>query len=387
MGEFFTKLFFSDYMPHGHCYAWQPGVLWTHAISDTVIFLAYYSIPIALLVLVVRRPDLLYSWMFVLFALFILLCGTTHLLEVWTIWNGTYRLTGLVKALTALASLLTAIAVWPLIPRVLRIPSVRALEREIALRESAEDKLEEANSKLQEMFKEQGEDLSSTRSELDRRTDEIQQMVYFVSHDLNSPLVTIRGFGGRLRTAIEKRNYEKVEDYLGRIERAADRMGLLIDDALAYSAVGKDLTEPDFVELDKVVNEVFASVRDKFSDRRFELVRAGSFPMILGYTGAFLQVFENLISNAIQYGSDAESLCVTIGVKAENEETVLSVRDNGPGIPTPQQEFVFLPFHRGRRDIPGSGIGLAIVKKYVEKMQGRIWLESEEGQGSSFFMA
>src|SRR3954469_21986166 len=87
------------FMPHGHCYLWTPQVVWLHVISDALIALAYYSIPVTLVGFVRRRKDLTFSWMFVCFAVFILACGTTHLMEIWNVWHSNYWLSGGVKAL------------------------------------------------------------------------------------------------------------------------------------------------------------------------------------------------------------------------------------------------------------------------------------------------
>jgi len=128
MLDFFSKLFSSDFMPHGHCYQWLPEILWLHVISDGLIALSYATIPVTLTVFVMKRKDLAFRWIFVLFGLFILCCGATHALEVWTAWYGTYRLTGVTKAVTAGVSLSTAVALIPLIPKALRLPSPRQLE-------------------------------------------------------------------------------------------------------------------------------------------------------------------------------------------------------------------------------------------------------------------
>ena len=107
MTEFFRNLFASDFMPHGVCFLWNAGVLWLHAISDTIIAVSYYLIPLALVYFVRRRKDLPFNWIFVMFGVFIFACGTTHLMDVWTLWHGTYRLAGIVKGVTAVASLMT----------------------------------------------------------------------------------------------------------------------------------------------------------------------------------------------------------------------------------------------------------------------------------------
>ena len=117
-----------NFMPHGACYLWLPSLLWLHIVSDTIIALAYYSIPFALFYFVQKRADLAYRWVFVLFGIFICLCGTTHLISIWTIWHPDYWLDGLIKLATALVSIVTALLIWPLIPQLLRLPSPQALQ-------------------------------------------------------------------------------------------------------------------------------------------------------------------------------------------------------------------------------------------------------------------
>jgi PAS domain S-box-containing protein len=108
--------------PHGFCLLWQPALIWLHVASDTVIGLSYYAIPLALAYFVWNREDLVFGWIFWMFAAFILACGTTHFFEVWTLWHPDYALQGLLKAVTAAASLSTAVLLWPLVPRLLELP-------------------------------------------------------------------------------------------------------------------------------------------------------------------------------------------------------------------------------------------------------------------------
>ena len=118
-----------EFMPHGHCYLWRPGVVWLHVVSDAIIALAYTAIPFALLYFVRRRRDLPYHWMFLCFGLFIVACGATHYLEIVTLWEPLYWLSGAVKAVTALASLPTAVLLVRLVPRALALPSPDDMRR------------------------------------------------------------------------------------------------------------------------------------------------------------------------------------------------------------------------------------------------------------------
>jgi PAS domain S-box-containing protein len=147
----------AGFMPHGMCYLWRPDVLALHIVSDFLITLAYFSIPFTLLHFVRKRSDLEFNWMFVCFAIFIVACGTTHLMEIWVIWHPTYWLSGAIKAITALASVPTAILLVRLLPAALALPSPTALrgayanlESEVAERRRTEEELRIANRQLRE---------------------------------------------------------------------------------------------------------------------------------------------------------------------------------------------------------------------------------------------
>ena len=137
LGEWLAKS--SELAPHGYCLLWEPGLIWLYAISDAAIALAYFSIPLALVIVGRRRSDLVFRPLLWLFAAFILLCGTTHWLDLATLWTPIYVLQGAVKAATAVVSVCTAIALWWALPRFLALPSpIQFQEANAALRESEE---------------------------------------------------------------------------------------------------------------------------------------------------------------------------------------------------------------------------------------------------------
>jgi PAS domain S-box-containing protein len=173
MLEFLLKLFSSDFMGHGYCYLWQPKIVWLHAISDTMIALSYYVIPLALVYFVRKRRDLPFHWMFLMFGLFIFGCGTTHLMEVWTIWHGTYRLAGVIKAITAVSSVATAALFVQLVPEAVALPSpaqLRAanaeLETEIRERRKVELALHKAYDEVENMVRARTAELARTNEQL-----------------------------------------------------------------------------------------------------------------------------------------------------------------------------------------------------------------------------
>jgi PAS domain S-box-containing protein len=148
--NFLFRLFSSDgFLPHGHCYLWDPLMMWLNIISDALITLAYLTIPVTLICIVRKRKDLPFDWMWFCFGVFILACGTTHGLEIWTLWTPTYWLLGWTKAVTAAASVTTAILLVKLIPQLLAIPSSASLKKvNKALQESLAA-LEDAANRLQ----------------------------------------------------------------------------------------------------------------------------------------------------------------------------------------------------------------------------------------------
>jgi len=134
--------------PHGFCLLWQPGLIWLHVASDTITGLSYYAIPLALGYFVWKRPDIDFGWMFWMFAGFILACGTTHFFDVWTLWHPDYGIQGGVKAITAAISLMTAAMLWPLVPRLLQLPS-RAQLRQV--NEELSSQIRERNGALERL--------------------------------------------------------------------------------------------------------------------------------------------------------------------------------------------------------------------------------------------
>jgi PAS domain S-box-containing protein len=154
MLEFFRHLLESDFMPHGYCFGWKPDILWLHVTSDALIAISYFLIPFTLIYLLRARRDLDFGWMAGLFGIFILSCGTTHILGIVTLWHPVYRLEGVVKAVTALASLPTAILLMWLVPQAIALPSPRQLRAAngevLRLNEELERRVEERTAAVAE---------------------------------------------------------------------------------------------------------------------------------------------------------------------------------------------------------------------------------------------
>jgi PAS domain S-box-containing protein len=186
----------SGFMPHGYCFLWSPSLLWVDVASDLITAASYLSIPFALWYFVQRRPDLPFRWVFVMFGAFVLACGSTHLFAVWNIWHADYWPEAAAKALTAGASIATAILLWPLIPKALAIPSGtqlenanRALQNEVVLRNQAEGSLIAANQDLERRVAERTAELekaANSARESERHFRETLENVHMIAVALDA---------------------------------------------------------------------------------------------------------------------------------------------------------------------------------------------------------
>ncbi|MDJ0727836.1 MAG: histidine kinase dimerization/phosphoacceptor domain -containing protein [Prochloraceae cyanobacterium] len=150
MLEIISNLFAPrDYIPHGHCYLWQPSLVWLHLLSDLLIALAYFAISITLIYFIRQREDIPFKQIFILFSAFIISCGTTHFMGVWTLWHPDYWFAGAIKAITAVISCYTALELIPIIPQAISLPSPEALQNEIRERQRVEQEIKQAKNFLQ----------------------------------------------------------------------------------------------------------------------------------------------------------------------------------------------------------------------------------------------
>jgi hypothetical protein len=191
-----TQNRFSTLLPHGVCILWDKPLLVLHVLSDSLIAFSYFSIPLALVHFVRRRRDLAFNWIFILFAAFIVACGLTHVMGVWTLWEPVYWLDGMVKAFTAAISLVTALILWPLIPKVLALPSPAQLA---AANKELEDQIAERR-RAEERWKTNAEELerfSCMAVGRERRMIELKQQVNDLSRALGKPAPYDLSFAGK----------------------------------------------------------------------------------------------------------------------------------------------------------------------------------------------
>ena len=231
------------------------------------------------------------------------------------------------------------------------------------------------------------EDLVRRRrsAELERANSELEQFAQVISHDLLEPIRTMKGFADLLEQDARPALDDKTLAFLDRIVQGANRMQDLVTDLLAYARSGTKYVLSDVVNCEEVLDSALADLEAAVKENEVR-VSHDRLPVVRGDRIALTELFENLIGNAMKFkGADVPA--IHVGAQRLGTDWRLSVRDNGIGINTRFEARIFEPFRRlhTRDEYSGSGMGLAICRKIVERHGGRIWVESEPGKGSTFF--
>lgn len=418
MDEFLSKLFSSDFMPHGSCYFWQPQIVWLHAISDSLIAFSYYLIPVVLVYFVRKRRDLPFNWMFVLFGVFIFACGTTHLMEVWTLWHGTYRLSGVIKAFTAAASLATLVLLIPLIPQALALPSPaqmrdanEKLEQEIGERRRAERALQEAHAELELRVRQRTAELAKANDELreeivqrQRAEEELQalqvdlshvarvstmgEMAASIAHEVNQPLTAIvtNGNAATRWLAGTKPNLDEAIDAVNRIIKEGNRASQIIKEIRQF--VKKTPPQKTSLQINDLIRDTLALVQRQMEKNqvRLQMELAPQLPAVLAERVQLQQVLLNLIINGVEAMNAVTERAREMRIQSQWEQepgrVLVAVRDSGPGLKPAILERLFDAFFTTKEH--GMGMGLSIARSIITAHGGAIWATANPDQGATF---
>lgn len=221
--------------------------------------------------------------------------------------------------------------------------------------------------------------------ELEDKNAELERFTYTVSHDLKSPIITIKGFAGMLENDLAKGNYESVRADLERINQAAERMSTLLDELLELSRIGRMINPMVEVQLGSLASEVMELLQGRLQKCHVQVVVHDNLPLVLVDKVRMQEVLQNLVDNAAKFTSNATSACIEVGMRQDGDEKVIYVSDNGIGIKPEYAQRVFNLFETLSPSGEGTGVGLALVKRIVELHGGRIWVESEGvGHGACF---
>jgi len=224
-------------------------------------------------------------------------------------------------------------------------------------------------------------------ADLEVQNAELEQFAYTVSHDLRSPLVTIRGFLGYLRHDAESRDMTRFEKDMERVANAVDKMQALLNDLLELSRIGRIINQPENIPFEHIVAETIELLNGPLEKNNVKIIIQENFPHIHGDHARLVEVMQNLISNAAKFMGDQPHPTIEIGTDGLDPEgkAKIFVRDNGIGIEPQYHERIFGLFNRLDPSIDGTGIGLALVKRIIEIHGGRIWIISNPGKGATFY--
>lgn len=222
--------------------------------------------------------------------------------------------------------------------------------------------------------------VSDRTSELRSKNDEMEWLLYTISHDMRAPLLTISGFLGFLKEDMRAGNSRRAEDDLRVIETAVNSINEMLEDTLRISRIGRLLGSRERIPFSDIVNEALTLTREKLVSRGVDVVVDAGLPDVYANRIRAVEVLVNLIDNSVKYMGDQRRPQIHIGCR-RNGGTVFYVSDNGIGIDPKHHSSVFRLFYKIDTRSEGTGSGLAIVRKIIETHGGRVWIESEPGKG------
>ena len=364
----FARLFDVDrFMPHGHCYMWDPAILWTSVISDSLIAAAYVAIPFTLVFQIMRkRKDLPFNWMFVCFGMFIVACGFTHIMEIITVWRPHYGAMAIVKAITAAASVPTAIILFRIAPKIVKLPTVDQMVEE-----------------------------RSRRLQAEAANDAKDRFIAVLSHELRTPLTPVKAgldvLEDELRRCDASVSTRSAREALNMIRHNLEMETVLINDLLdvSASAPGELKFNLSPVDMREVVGKSLAMLQEDVRRKNLRLTvrMEAAQTTVMGASIRLHQIINNLVLNAVKFTPDGGT--ITVDMREADGRLKVAVADTGCGLAPEAIEQVFEPFEQVNRRADnahgGLGLGLTIAKKVAESHGGRLIAESNGiGTGATF---
>jgi signal transduction histidine kinase len=342
--------------PHGYCLLWDTRLILLHVIADATIALAYFSIPIALWVILQRRRNLEFSWVLGLFASFILACGATHILSILVLWVPLYGLEGAIKAVTAVLSIFTAIVLFPLLPKLFAVQTADARLKKI-----------------------QNEMLHLTR------VGAMGAMGSTMAHELNQPLTAVANYVQTSQSLLETPDESSIALVRDALAMAGDevfRAAQIVRRLREF--VSRGTMEKSIEPVPKLIAESctlgLAGAWSRGIDQRIDLATDPR--------GVYIdpvqiqQVLINLIRNAVEAMTPHGNGKVLITSRVDGRFIRIGVADTGPGLSKEVSSRLFEAFVSTKAD--GMGLGLSISRTIVEAHGGKIWYEPAPGGGAAF---
>ncbi len=407
--------------PHGFCLLWEPGLIWLFAIADIATGISYFSIPLVLAKVARRRHDLIFKPVFWMFAAFILLCGTGHWIDLLTLWVPTYTLQAVVKMATAIASVVTAVALWPLLPRILALPSPsemrkahdaitnlanergQSLEALRRMNETLEIRVAERTTTLTQLvdgLRREARDRERVEEALrqSQKMEAVGQLTGGIAHDFNNMLAGISGSLELIRSRTAQGRTNELERYIEAALTSTARAAALTQRLLAFSR--RQTLDPKPADMNRMV----LSMEELFKNTvgpaiHIETNLAGGLWPTLCDTNQLENALLNLVINARDAMPIGGSLVIETANAAVQSQSnqpgnqpselapgdyvKLMVADTGVGMTKTVLARAFDPFFTTKPLGQGTGLGLSMVYGFVQQSGGRVFLRSTEGQGTS----
>jgi len=408
MDDLLALLTDKRFMPHGHCYMWRPDLLWTNVIADSLIALSYITIPFTLIYFIHKRKDVPFDWMLAAFGVFILACGTSHVMEILTIWQPYYWLMALVKVITAMASVITAILLIRLVPAALKIPSPQQLAR-------VNDELREAQAELVTTARRAG--MAEIATNVLHNVGNVLNSVNVSAQVLYDKVHTSKGLGVSKVVQLMKEHSDHLGDfissdpkgralpeYLGKLAEslATERQSMINELALLTRSIdhikeivatqqsyagNSSVLEPG--SLRELIEDVVSICHVSLARHNVTLIKElDDVPTMALDKHKVLQILINLINNAKQAVDavvDRPSRIILRLRTVDDTRARVEVEDNGEGISMGNIAHVFE--HGFTTRVDGHGFGLHSCILAAHEMGGDLAVQSAgPGQGALFIL-
>lgn len=371
--------FFSEYAPHGYCLLWEPSLIWTHVVSDALIALSYLSIPAVLLMFLRSRSDIEFRSVALLFAVFILSCGFTHMMSLWNLWHGDYGIEALAKAVTAIASVPTAMVLWKLLPRALLLPSPSLLtEKNVALAAALAERDVALAQVRDEIEQRERAEAALVQS---KKIEAIGQLTGGIAHDFNNLLQGIKGYVELIE--MFPHQGDNVLAWAGNAAQAVERGTKLTGQLLTFSR--QQRLQAEAICIGAMLSGMDELIHNSVGPRIEVNVQVeDDLGVVMSDRNQLELAILNLAINARDAMPHGGQLLIV--AERRDAEVMISVRDNGTGMSEDVAEHAFEPFYTTKEPGRGTGLGLSTVYGLAQQAGGSVTIESKPGIGTNVSM-
>jgi signal transduction histidine kinase len=384
----------AGFVPKGDALKQNGPILWAHIATDFLIGIAYVSITLSLLYIIKKAgKSIPFSWVFVMFGLFIIACGFTHFMGVFVVWKPWYWIEAGVQYFTVVVSLGTAIAIVPLTPKIFKlIDSVNASEHRKKIIFKQNNELLENKKQLERKLK-----LAQKVKYLEKHASELKKVnklknlfLSMTSHELKTPITPIKSQAENLLAELSGKLNKEQKQSVKIILRNTNHLNDLLSDVLDSAKLEANQLKifPEITNLKLITNETIKDVEQTSDDKHITITSTiEKLPLVMVDTRRFRQVLLNLLTNSIKF--TPKNGKIDVSIKKQDQQIFVTVTDTGVGISKNMIKNIFDKFVQGspsyRLKQKGTGLGLTICKGIVTKLGGKIWAQSKgKNKGASF---